>query len=60
MTSDERSAKARARFFLRTAQARGPWRDETTMPLFPLLLVMDADMLDADASFEAAKARRDR
>lgn len=53
--SDERGEKARARFFLRVAQARGPWRDENTLPLFPLLMVMDADMLDADAKFEAAK-----
>jgi hypothetical protein len=46
--------KARARFFLGVAQAQGPWRDENTAPLFPLLMVMDAEMLEADAEYEAA------
>ena len=53
--SDEKDRKAHARFFLGVAQAQGPWRDENTMPLFPLLMVMDADMLEADAKREASK-----
>jgi len=57
MTDDEKSQKVRARFFLGVAQARWPWRDENTMPLFPLLMVMDEAMMDADAKFEAAKTR---
>jgi hypothetical protein len=57
MTSDKLAQKAAARFFLGVAQAQSPWRDDNTMPLFPLLLVMDEEMLDADARFEAAKGR---
>jgi hypothetical protein len=52
MTNDE---KARARFFMRVGQSSGPWRDANTMPLFPLLMVMDAAMLDADAEYEGTR-----
>lgn len=55
MTDDDRARRAAARFFLRVAQAHGPWRDENTLPLFPLLMVMDAEMLEADAKREASK-----
>lgn len=50
---DQLAQKAAARFFIGVAQAQGPWRDENTRPLFPLLLVMDEEMLAADARFEA-------
>lgn len=53
MTPDE---KARARFFLRVGQAGSAWHDQNTMPLFPLLMVMDAEMLESDARYEAARA----
>jgi hypothetical protein len=53
--AEDRARKAAARFFLRVGQARDPWRDANTLPLFPLLLVMNAEMLDADAKFEAMK-----
>jgi hypothetical protein len=53
--SDKLAQRAAARFFLRVAQANGPWRDENTLPIFPLLLTTTPDMLDADAAWEAAK-----
>jgi hypothetical protein len=52
--SDTLAQRAAARFFLRVAQANGPWRDENTLPIFPLLLTTTPDMLDADAAWEAA------
>lgn len=34
------------RFFLRIGQAgQGPWKDENTLPLFPLALIMDTEGL---------------
>lgn len=37
---------AAARFFLRIGQVgRGRWKDDNTMPLFPLTLVMEAEGL---------------
>ena len=36
-------------------RAGAEWRDENTLPLFPLLLVMDPEMLEADAKHEAMK-----
>jgi hypothetical protein len=59
LTDDEKASKAAARFFLRVGQARGPWRDENTQPLFPLLMVMDAEMLEADAQWEAMKCHEE-
>lgn len=47
--------KAAARFFLRVEQTGTAWRDTNTLPLFPLIQVMDAEMLEADAKWEAAK-----
>jgi hypothetical protein len=48
--------KAAARFFLRVEQVGTTTRrDESTLPLFPLLAVMDADMLESDARWEASK-----
>ena len=55
MDADKLARKAAARFFIRVEQRRGPWRDTNTLPIFPLLMVMDADMLEADARWEAAK-----
>lgn len=52
---ESKANNARARFFLSVAQAGSRWRDENTLPIFPLLLVMDAEMLEADARYEAAK-----
>jgi hypothetical protein len=50
--------KAAARFFLRVGQAGTAWHDRNTLPLFPLLLVMDPEMLEADAKHEAQKCQR--
>lgn len=49
MADEER--KAVARFFLRIGQAgQGRWRDEATLPLFPLPLILDAEgMLSREA-----------
>jgi hypothetical protein len=55
--SEEKAQKTAARFFLRVGQAGTVWRDRNTLPLFPLLLVMDAEMLEADAQYEAKKQR---
>jgi hypothetical protein len=42
----ERSNSAIARFFIRIGQkSRGPWRDEHTLPLFPLPLILEAEGL---------------
>lgn len=42
----ERGNSAAARFFIRIAQkSRGPWRDEHTLPLFPLPLILKAEGL---------------
>jgi hypothetical protein len=47
----ERARKARARVFLKVAQASSRrWRDEATMPLFTLSIILDAEgTLAADA-----------
>lgn len=56
--------KSSARFFLKIGQAgRGKWRDELTLPLFPLVLIMDAEgVLSSQARHlvndEAAYLRR--
>jgi hypothetical protein len=55
MSDDKNAQRAAARFFLRIAQADGPWRDENTLPIFPLLLTTTPEMLEADAAWEAAK-----
>ena len=56
---DCKANRAHARFFLGVAQAGSQWRDENTLPIFPLLLVMDAEMLEADARYEAARVPKD-
>ena len=53
--SDKLSRAASARFFLRVEQVGAAFVDRNTLPLFPLLLVMDAEMLEADAKWEASK-----
>lgn len=53
--SDKLSRAAAARFFLRVEQSGAAFQDRNTLPLFPLILVMDAEMLEADAKWEAAK-----
>lgn len=55
MDDEQRSRRAVQRFFMGVGRAGAEWRDENTLPLFPLLMVMDADMLEADAKHEAAK-----
>lgn len=42
-----RSRAAASRFFLRVGQAHTaqPWRDEHTLPLFPLTAIMEAEGL---------------
>jgi hypothetical protein len=48
--------KAAARFFMRVEQVgTATRRDEHTLPLFPLIQVMGADMLESDAKWEASK-----
>lgn len=57
--SDEKLArKAMARFFIRVEQSGTAFVDRHTLPLFPLLLVMDPEMLEADAKYEAGKPAR--
>lgn len=56
MTDDERSQRAVQRFFMGVGRAGSEWVDRNTLPLFPLLLVIDAEMLEADAKYEAARA----
>jgi uncharacterized protein (DUF952 family) len=53
--SDKLSRAAAARFFIRAEQAGLRWEDRNTLPLFPLLLVIDEEMMDADAKWEASK-----
>ena len=53
--TDKPTQKAIARFFLRVGQAGTAWRDENTLPLFPLLMVMEPEMLEADAAYEAGR-----
>lgn len=53
--TDDLGRKAAARFFIRVEQTGVAFHDRNTLPLFPLLLVVDADMLEADARWEAAK-----
>ena len=59
MTDDERNQKrsqrAVQRFFMGVGRAGAEWRDENTMPLFPLRLIVDPEMLEADAIHEAKK-----
>jgi hypothetical protein len=44
--NSDNARQVSARFFLRCGQAgRGRWRDEHTMPLFPLVLILDAEGL---------------
>lgn len=52
-TEHERSARAVQRFFMAVGRAHSAWRDENTLPIFPLLLIVDAEMLEADARYEA-------
>lgn len=49
------SRAAAARFFIRVEQVGAQWQDRNTLPLFPLLLVMEPEMLEADAAYEAAR-----
>lgn len=49
------SRAAVARFFLRVEQVGTKFVDRNTLPLFPLLMVMDPEMLEADARWEASK-----
>ena len=53
--TDKPSRAARARFFLRVEQSGTAFVDRQTLPLFPLVMVMDAEMLEADARWEASK-----
>lgn len=53
--TDKLSRAAAARFFLKVEQSGTAFVDRNTLPLFPLLMVMDADMLEADAKWEAQK-----
>jgi hypothetical protein len=47
--------KAAARFFIRVEQAGAAFVDRNTLPLFPLLMVMSPEMLEADARYEASR-----
>lgn len=53
--TDKLSRAAASRFFLRVEQSGAAFQDRNTLPLFPLLLVMGPEMLEADARWEAAK-----
>lgn len=53
--SDKLSRAAAARFFVRVEQSGLRWEDRNTLPLFPLLLVMEPEMLEADAQYEAQR-----
>lgn len=53
--SDKLSRAAAARFFLRVEQTGTAFQDRLTLPLFPLRLVMEPEMLEADAAWEASK-----
>lgn len=53
--TDKPSRDARARFFLRVEQTGTAFVDRHTLPLLPLLLVMEPEMLEADAAWEASK-----
>ena len=54
--TDTLANAAADRFFIRVEQVgTATERDERTRPLLPLLLVMDAEMLEADARYEAAR-----
>lgn len=53
--TDKLSRAAAARFFLRVEQTGTAFVDRNTLPLFPLLLVMDPEMLESDARWEASK-----
>lgn len=55
--TDKLSRAAAARFFLRVEQSGTAFQDRNTLPLFPLLMVMDAEMLEADAKWEASKTQ---
>jgi hypothetical protein len=50
--------RAAARFFIRIGQAgRSPWKDEHTMPLFSLPMLMEAEGLLADDAKQLTVAR---
>lgn len=53
--TDKLSRAAASRFFVRVEQAGTAFQDRNTLPLFPLLLVMDPEMMEADAAWEASK-----
>ena len=53
--TDKLSRAAAARFFLRVEQKGAAFQDRLTLPIFPLLLVMQPEMLEADAAWEASK-----
>lgn len=53
--TDKLSRAAAARFFLRVEQTGTAFQDRQTLPLFPLILVMEPEMLEADARWEASK-----
>ena len=59
-TPDKKQQKAIGKFFLRIGQVKAsePWRDEWTIPLFSLPLIMDAEgMLADDARHLATEAQ---
>lgn len=58
--TDKLSKAAAARFFIRVEQSGLAWTDRNTLPLFPLLLVTSAEMLEADAAYEASKVPEHR
>ena len=58
--SDKLSKAAAARFFLRVEQTGTAFQDRNTLPLFPLLMVMEPEMLEADAKWEASKSENRR
>lgn len=56
MSDDKLARAAAARFFIRVEQVGLRRRDDRTLPLFPLLMVMDPEMLEADVAYEAQLA----
>lgn len=53
--TDKLSRAAASRFFLHVEQTGTAFQDRHTLPLFPLILVMEPEMLEADAKWEASK-----
>lgn len=52
--AEKRARRAAARIFLSVGRAaQGPWRDENTLPLFPLPLIMDCEGLLSDQARRA-------